>query len=180
MLNWPASIQKPALAVPITLPRKLFLIEKNPPIGAGRASPNLSRVGRRIYSIGFIPASWWLSCRLGDVYCRCLRLLYAHLAANHYCLGICHPGRYIAIRGVTGSTTASIVINIIQLVSLITFSIHGYHVPCQESIRRFGRQLVSPCSYFYHPAAQPGRSALSVHYSDPDLGRFRILHCLRR
>jgi len=48
---------------------------------------------------------------------------------------------YIAIRGVTGSTTASIVINIIQLVSLITFSIMAIMFRVKNPLGVFGRQV---------------------------------------
>jgi amino acid transporter len=53
---------------------------------------------------------------------------------------------YIAIRGVTGSTTASIVINIIQLVSLITFSIMAI-------MFRVKNPLGVSAASWYHPAA---------------------------
>ena len=52
---------------------------------------------------------------------------------------------YIAIRGVTGSTTASIVINVIQLVSLIVFSILAI-------IFRVQNPLGVSATGWYHPA----------------------------
>ena len=53
---------------------------------------------------------------------------------------------YIAIRGVTGSTTASIVINVIQLVSLVVFSILAIMFRVQNPLG------VTPQGW-YHPAA---------------------------
>ena len=53
---------------------------------------------------------------------------------------------YIAIRGVTGSTTASIVINVIQLVSLVVFSILAIMFRVQNPMG------VTPQGW-YHPAA---------------------------
>jgi APA family basic amino acid/polyamine antiporter len=53
---------------------------------------------------------------------------------------------YIAIRGVTGSTTASIVINVIQLVSLVVFSILAVMFRVQNP-------LSVPPQGWYHPAA---------------------------
>jgi basic amino acid/polyamine antiporter, APA family len=53
---------------------------------------------------------------------------------------------YIAIRGVTGSTTASIVINVVQLVSLVAFSILAIMFRVQNPLR------VSQQGW-YHPAA---------------------------
>lgn len=53
---------------------------------------------------------------------------------------------YIAIRGVTGSTTASIVINVVQLVSLVVFSIMAIMFRVQNPLG------VAPQGW-YHPAA---------------------------
>ena len=53
---------------------------------------------------------------------------------------------YIAIRGVTGSTTASIVINVVQLVSLVVFSILAIMFRVQNP-------LSVPPQGWYHPVA---------------------------
>ena len=82
---------------------------------------------------------------------------------------------YIAYRGVTGSTTTAIWVNVIQWFALLMFSALAiwYRIVNPEHVRppvEFQRGL--GC----HPAALAERGAGPIDPGDPDPGRFRKLH----
>ena len=84
---------------------------------------------------------------------------------------------FIAMRGISGSTTASIVINVIQLTALVVFSVLAIMFRVRNPLD------VAPGGWYHagagvhRPAPQLHRAALPIHYRHPDPCRFRVFHC---
>ena len=77
---------------------------------------------------------------------------------------------FIAVRGISGSTHASIVINVIQLTALVVFSVLAILFRVQNPLGVAAGGLVPPDGALDRHPAQPGGHAVPVHHRHPDPG----------